>query len=117
MSKNLGRADCEVCGSKVEITGIPYARGDNLPEYEGMHVADADCTVCGAKYTAWIGPLSDDKHGFDFDDFQKHGFWDLSYRSTFNDEPGEGDAPTGEFSAFRIVLRDGEEIHRESVPV
>lgn len=103
MSRNLCRTDCRTCDSKVTLCGVPY-KGDG--HYcEGLWLADAACTVCGTKYTAWIGP-SPEGYGdrsTDRDLVRAHGFYDLSYRSTFNDEAGEGDLPKEKVETFRVV--------------
>lgn len=89
MSRNLARTDCYFCGGHVvdveeprEITAEDC--GAYLETYAGMTVANAECRVCGAKYLAWVTTL-----------FSWHGR-DLSFRSTFNDEPGDADMPTRE---------------------
>ncbi len=103
MSRNLCRTDCRTCESKVEICGIPY-RGDGTYQ-EGLWIADAVCTVCGTKYTAWVGPTRDGYGARDLDRqlVRDHGFYDLSYRSTFNDEPGADDLPAEKIETFRVV--------------
>jgi hypothetical protein len=70
-----------------------------------MLCADASCTVCGAKYTAWVGPTAD---GYGMGPAARQiaaecGFYDLSYRSTFNDEPGPKDLPKKKVKVFRVV--------------
>lgn len=61
-------------------------------EYAGMLVAHAQCEDCEAPYLAWVlgnnrgsGPENYDK--------AEHIVRDLSYRSTFDDEPGPEDFP------------------------
>ena len=93
MSRNLLQTDCYFCRSAVALAEPGRATKDNVGAYEeyiGMIVADATCTACGAEYLAWIagcpgghtqGPNPEDEH------------FDLSFRSTFNDEPGESDYP------------------------
>lgn len=78
---------------------------------QGWHVTgrDATCEDCGAKYFAWIA----DSDGRDRR-LNEDGFYDLSYRSSFNDEPGIDDIPTGSVVVRyeRIVEVGGKEIRR-----
>jgi hypothetical protein len=58
-------------------------------------VAAAECPQCGARYLGWIEgePLN---RCADLENGRRPlfgHFFDLSYRSTFNDEPGSGDLP------------------------
>jgi hypothetical protein len=103
MSRNLCRTNCRTCESEVIVCGVPY-RGSGLYQ-EGMWIADAICTVCETKYTAWIGPSQGSYGGRECDRrlLADHGFYDLSYRSTFNDEPGTDDLPTEKVETFRVV--------------
>lgn len=100
MSRNLARTNCRTCDSKVILCGIPYQT-----DYSGMWVANAKCEVCETKYLAWIGPTNDTYGGRDIDRMlvRDHGFYDLSYRSTFNDEPGKDDLPSEKVEVFRVV--------------
>lgn len=110
MSLNLCKTECDVCGSTVKITGVPY-RVEKTDLYQaGRLVADAICTVCGAKYVAWMSARPGDVYGSRDSDRRQlmdHGFFDLSYRSTFNDEPGVEDLPVGKIEIARVVLIDG----------
>jgi hypothetical protein len=94
MSRNLGYGDhCGQCSAAVKVVGETKSFGEvrpnspYLPEYHAMMVADAECPDCGAKYLAWMT-------------YGQYGGSDvpidLSYRSTFNDEPGEADMPDPE---------------------
>lgn len=91
VSRNLGQITCDQCPSPVvyllesprpilEEEAAPYFR-----EYEFMEVAKAVCPWCLAEYLAWVRW---GKHG---DEPTALGYFDLSYRSTFNDEPGDED--------------------------
>lgn len=103
MSRNLGTTDCCSCPrwepppTTVRLVGPvhPITRaeaGSYFDEYEGMLVADAECSECGAKYLAWVDERPRRRpHGFDREPCG--AFCDLSYRSSFNDEPGEDDVP------------------------
>ncbi len=93
MSRNLARTDCQTCESKVEVTGLPYVK-------DRIVVCDAECTVCHTKYTAWLHGTGRGQHDLD------QPFYDLSYRSTFNDEPGEDDVPSG-IEVLKVIKIDG----------
>ena len=53
-----------------------------------MTVAHAACPYCGARYLAWV---DNDPAGREKPRNSTH--FDLSFRSTFDDEPSEGDRP------------------------
>lgn len=100
MSRNLLRTDCHRCQGAVTLTGPahPITReegGVYIDEYKGMIVADATCSVCGALYLAWVNGRPDWMLGHLAPRNRPSDapFVDLSYRSTFNDEPGAGDLP------------------------
>lgn len=104
MSRNLARTNCRTCESAVRLCGVPYRSSGVYSG--GMWIADAECEVCGTKYTAWIGPRDDDLYGsrdVDRRNVRDFGFYDLSYRSTFNDEPGPEDLPKDKVEVFRVV--------------
>lgn len=67
----------------------PATSKDCGDEYIGMLIAHAECSRCKAKYTAWV----ERGHGSD-----RMIFTDLSFRSTFNDEPGPDDLPDFEIT-------------------
>jgi hypothetical protein len=97
MSRNLGQRDCRFCPSKVVLVELPRAiasedAGVYYKDYGGMLVANAHCPACLAKYLAWVtGPPGSNWNNLPKDEGQTHV--DLSFRSTFNDEPGEDDLP------------------------
>lgn len=97
MSRNLGQRNCAFCPSPVVLKEAERAVTEKdvngyYTEYEGMLVADAECPACLAKYLAWVtGPKGSNWNGFPKEEGQTHV--DLSFRSTFNDEPGEEDLP------------------------
>ena len=99
MSRNLGRTNCDYCDDalRLEEAARPITREDAgayFEEYEGMLVAAASCPSCGAEYLAWVDARQCASFGTDFGQGpEKCGFFDLSYRSAFNDEPGERDRP------------------------
>lgn len=92
MSRNLGRTDCRECGGN-EVWMIEPVRpmtredcGRYFDEFEGRLCAFAKCRECEAEYLAWVAG-----NGRWPRENGAHGFGDLSYRSTFNDEPGDSD--------------------------
>lgn len=95
MSRNLGQRDCHFCPGDIKLLEAPrpIAREDcgvYFKEYDGMMVAKAHCTACLAKYIAWVsGGMYSNRP--QLEEGQTHH--DLSFRSTFNDEPGEDDLP------------------------
>jgi hypothetical protein len=113
MSRNLCRTDCYRCGEDVLLDEKPrpITRSEAFcyfDEYERMLVANATCPVCGARYLAWCddtsrlrGPRVPDRWAGTslgahlaaprYDPALTH--FDLSFRSSFNDEPGDGDLP------------------------
>ena len=87
MSRNLAMATCERCHSSVELeeAARPITEQEAGPYFEaytGMLVANATCPRCQARYLAWVRAWACEA-----------SYFDLSYRSTFNDEPGPGDLP------------------------
>ena len=101
MSRNLCRTDCYFCEGVVLLQEEPRKiRSDDcgayFDEYDGMIVANAECGDCEAKYLAWVyrhPPIPPDWDG---------EFYDLSFRFTFNDEPGEDDLPRYKIEVKRI---------------
>ena len=113
MSRNCaGGTNCQVCDGHVlhEEAERPIARkeaGPYFEEYEGMLVANAHCRDCEAKYLAWVrGPKSWTYGHMAWSNYTPNGHVDLSYRSTFNDEPGEADKPVYEIRRCRVA-KDG----------
>jgi len=100
MSRNLLRTDCYYCPSpKVELVGpeapfvahFPAFHEDYQREYASLRLRDAECPVCGAQYVAWMnwpGRSLHHEHAL-----AEAGYCDLSFRSTFDDEPGPADLP------------------------
>ncbi len=104
MSRNLCRTDCHFCEGRVVLVEPPRKIhsddcGLYFNEYVGMLVAHAECEDCEAKYIAWVSkphmwpptcsPLTAPFH-------------DLSFRDTFNDEPGEDDLPKYKIEVKRV---------------
>lgn len=54
-----------------------------------MLVANATCPGCSAEYLAWMYDIPGRRHR------KEGGIQDLSFRSTFDDEPGIPDLPIG----------------------
>jgi hypothetical protein len=104
MSRNLGQTTCYFCGAEVRVTGVvhdilPAEAGVYFDEYEGMVVADAECTDCKAEYLAWLDESRRSRfprclsHWPGRKERERIAPLDLSFRSTFDDEPGESDMP------------------------
>jgi len=101
MSRNLCSTRCYYCGFepvRLEETPRPITSDEAFvyfEEYAGMLVANAVCPLCEAKYLAWcdettrINKRWQSYHHGPTDG----GYFDLSFRSTFNDEPGPDDKP------------------------
>jgi hypothetical protein len=92
MSRNLCRTDCRQCDGRVVMDGL--LRQETYGEFSiwGVFGCDAVCEDCGTKYFAWVAEKNRQGHA---PRLTEDGFYDLSYRSSFNDEPGEGDIPAG----------------------
>src|SRR5262249_49975882 len=99
VSRNLGRTDCYFCHGRVELDEAPRPITQKecriyFDEYEGMLVANAHCFDCDARYLAWVDegpriwypPSAGERRGA-----EPGSFVDLSFRSTFDDEPGPDD--------------------------
>jgi hypothetical protein len=73
--------------------------GRYVTDYAGMIVAHAECSVCRSKYLAWLdGTTAANTHGHPWpkpvrDDAGVLTIQDLSFRQSFNDEPGPDDYP------------------------
>ncbi len=106
MSRNLGSTSCDFCGEKVTLdeSPRPITREDAGHCYDtyqgyghaGMIVANATCSVCEAEYLAWIDQSACAGYGtsgFPNRPEKEEPFMDLSFRSTFDDEPGIADMP------------------------
>jgi len=96
VSRNLCSTECHRCDSEVDLDEaprfiLPTEAGVYFDEFDGMLVANATCPRCGARYLAWCADVPGRAYPRrpDFD----MKYFDLSYRSTFNDEPGPDDLP------------------------
>lgn len=107
MSRNLASTHCAICGERPELVEAPRpVRADELgfhrERYLGnLVVANADCPDCGARYLAWVSHNFPPSSTFGSTRWVRKAsgrgaFVDLSFRSTFDDEPGPGDLPTPE---------------------
>jgi hypothetical protein len=99
MSRNLCQRNCEFCPGVPTFDEKPRPiteadAGRYFPEYKGMLVANATCPLCEAKYLAWVDEAPRDTGWSVFRrPSEDEPFVDLSFRSTFNDEPGDDDLP------------------------
>lgn len=101
MSRNLGGTYCEICYAASEQITLeetprparPEDCGRYFDEFKHVIFAAAHCTACGAKYLAWI---VDPIRPWPRAPSAGQRFVDLSFRSTFNDEPGPDDLPPPE---------------------
>ena len=99
MSRNLGMTTCYFCGGTVNLTGEPHnitreEAGAYFDEYRCCVFANAECSLCGAKYLAWMDTVAHgQRHGYEGYKRDANTIYDLSFRSTFDDEPGEADKP------------------------
>ena len=111
MSRNLCMTHCNDCPApRVFLVEPPrLATEDDCGRYYknhvGLLVANAECALCGAKYLAWVDDRECDngRYGSRFD--AEREYYDLSYRSTFNDEPGPDDLPRFEVEAETTYAR------------
>ena len=98
MSRNLAKTKCDHCDHEIELEEEPRPITEQdcgkhfFNEYKGMLVATAHCPMCLAEYLAWIDGTNREQYApYPNPQFGKIG--DLSYRSSFNDEPGNDDLP------------------------
>jgi len=97
MARNLCKTRCALCAGTVKVKGkahkiTPEEAGKYFSEYKGLTVAEAECKSCWASYLAWIFfPDDDDRSA---GEMSEEGFFDLSFKHTFNDEPSEKDFGT-----------------------
>ena len=115
MSRNLSSTCCYFCGGTVTLTERPrpmtqedcgayYYETRNGYGYAGAIVAHAICFDCEAKYIAHVDFSACPGYG---NSLYFHGrsdgqpFFDLSFRQSFNDEPGPDDLPNFEFVRVR----------------
>ena len=109
MSRNLGRTVCYFCEGRV-VHGedprpiTPDDAGPYFAEYEGMHVAKGRCRDCEAKYLCWVRGSQSWSFGHtahkNYRGPDEH--IDLSFLSTFDDEPGQLDLPVFKIGRCRV---------------
>lgn len=95
MSRNLCETTCQHCDNVPELVEPvhPITReeaGRYFDEFEGMMVAKAICPCCEAEYLAWLDQSNRRRYPRSK---MYDGIEDLSYYSSFNDEPGATDGP------------------------
>ena len=107
MSRNLCRTDCYFC--RGEVTSIEAPRlptesdlGRYFDMFRHLHFSHAACVDCEAKYLAWH-----DNARWGSAPIQL-ALTDLSFRSTFNDEPGDDDLPKWKIGRVRVGPWTGE---------
>lgn len=101
MSRNLCATECveheEYPGYTIRMEERPRPitkeeAGPYFTEYEGMLVANAHCPICKTKYLAWFSRRDcRPEDGWAKGLRAEEAHVDLSYRSSFNDEPGPDD--------------------------
>ena len=125
MARNLGQTSCARCGKAQVIKPTERPRpitqeeaGAYFDEYEGMLVAEAACWICGARYLAWVderprvrpsfyvGGVSTPRYAEPVPPYTAGGYFDLSYRSTFNNEPGSADLPPWDPDAVETLCTE-----------
>lgn len=110
MSRNLASTTCAICiGVRSGIVVLEERPRPCTATDLGIHarylghfletltVANAHCVGCGAKYLAWVGLVSTAGHPagtLERVANDPREFVDLSFRSTFYDEPGAADLPS-----------------------
>jgi hypothetical protein len=92
MSRNLCITHCAFCNGHIalEEAARPFSKEDSVvhyDEYSDIIVANASCDDCNAKYLAWVWVSENNIFYYDNSPVSDYGFFDLSYRSSFNDEP------------------------------
>jgi hypothetical protein len=112
VSRNLLRTSCARCQGVVFLDepARPITEEDAgcyFEEYEGMQVAAATCRWCAARYLAWVESSPKLAPIFRRSAEPGLGFFDLSYRSTFNNEASANDLPrvTINFERGELVMR------------
>lgn len=105
MSRNLGETTCHYCDHDLVMTGEPrlFDRG-YCEEYRSITVRDAECPVCLAQYLAWVHP-GEGQRPTQPSRYATH--YDLSFRSSFNDEPGVRDLPRYKVERRTVYVRTG----------
>lgn len=108
MSRNLGTVACYYCACSnivYEEPVRPITRDDAgyyIDEYHGCTVAKAHCYECEARYLGWFDKSAHDRrYGWHSQSYDAASHCDLSFQSTFDDEPGAADLPRWEIEVIR----------------
>jgi hypothetical protein len=109
VSRNLLRTSCARCQGVVFLDEAARLiteedAGCYFEEYEGMKVAAATCRWCGARYLAWVEASPKLAPQFRRSAEPGLGFFDLSYRTTFDDEGSAKDLPPATINFARGEL-------------
>lgn len=114
MSRNLCATVCVHCQHPVKVIEYPRPFKDeeshgHFKEFEGMLVAKAECPVCFASYLAWLDTTTcvNPVHKNHGEKALPGDVIDLSYLSTFNDEPREDDLPIYNVEKTTVWIRTG----------
>jgi len=105
VSRNLCKTSCDQCGG-IEITvdedPRPLRKSEAVRYFDEIirffpqtRFSAAHCSWCYAKYLSWHDGGGDE-------------ITDLSYRSTFNDEPGQDDLPDKSGVVTSVLVVKGE---------
>jgi len=107
MSRNLCSQTCVYCGDEPKLVESPHELTKQeahvyFEEFEGMIVAKSICPSCEAEYLAWLDESKRKKYRC-----KKYYslIEDLSFYSSFNDEPGNNDLPKWEVKVKTITTR------------
>lgn len=116
MSRNLCRDRCVYCGDDVRLVPEwPVIQEWARPVRDRYRLVSAICRGCQSLYVAHVD-YSEDRHLRSPDlanDFRQ--VKDLSFWSTFNDEPSEMDKPKREVKVFQVKVVNGVEIQRQEM--
>jgi hypothetical protein len=113
MSRNLGDVGCAICyagRAQIQLDEFPrpiteQEAGRYFEEFKDMiTVANAYCTNCNAKYLAWVTRVTSKFDTRLMVPSVGETHIDLSFRSTFNEEPGPEDLPDKD--RLRAIYRD-----------
>ena len=104
MSRNFAHTNCKYCPGEVVLVEKPRAltSEEGGKYYTGMLAANAECPACLAQYLAWCSPPPGS--GWETRNNER-GFYDLSFRHSFNDEPSDRDLPR--YKVERRLVRVG----------
>jgi len=107
MSRNLCCQTCVYCGDEPKLVESPHELTKQeahiyFQEFEGMIVAESICPSCEAEYLAWI----DESKRKIYPRTKAYPLIeDLSFYSSFNDEPGDNDLPKWEVQTIITRIR------------